>query len=240
MEISKAAFARMAGVSRQAIDDQIKRGHVVCGPKGPDPEHPINQAYLARTIAGTTRSGPKSRSAEEPTAAAAREQPESGRKRKAPLASGEDAAAKAPEAGKEKKLREALVNAGLGAAGLDVDEMIQTVVQKGYWDTMKVKEEVLKKQLDRAREVGSVIDQRIIESEIGAFGQAIVANFVDSPQKQAIQICQMLGVEGKEREVTEFLEKDNARRLEESRRVVQQIKAGVLKSISKNRPGVAV
>ncbi|MBE3063586.1 MAG: hypothetical protein IMZ69_01045 [Spirochaetes bacterium] len=97
------------------------------------------------------------------------------------------------------------------------------IAQKGYWDTLKVKEDVLKRRLDRAREVGSVVDTRILESEVSAYHQGLVANFIDSPQRQAIQICQMLGAEGKEKQVMELLERDNEKRLAESDRVVKEM-----------------
>ena len=233
MLVSQSEFARRAGVSRQAVHEAIKNESLVSAGKKIDTEHPINAAYLVKAAVGTTKHGPKGKSGTKTAAAgspkdAGKERKTGGREkgRKAEGRADPEAAAES----KRKKIRAALEAAGMGDDGEEsgglgsvTEDMIQVVMQKSYWDTLKVKEDVLKRQLERAREVGSVIDQRILESEIGAFGQALVANFVDAPQKQAIQICQMLGVEGKEREVTEFLEKDNERRLEEAERAVRKI-----------------
>lgn len=224
MLVSQSEFARRAGVSRQAVHEAIKNESLVSAGKKIDTEHPINAAYLVKSAVGTTKHGPKGKSGTKTAAAGSPK--DAGKERKTGGRADPEAAAES----KRKKIRAALEAAGMGDDGEEsgglgsvTEDMIQVVMQKSYWDTLKVKEDVLKRQLERAREVGSVIDQRILESEIGAFGQALVANFVDAPQKQAIQICQMLGVEGKEREVTEFLEKDNERRLEEAERAVRKI-----------------
>jgi hypothetical protein len=208
----------------------------VKGEQGYDLKHPTNAGYLARALVESAQKGKatkpgkipkidKSRAAVE---VGAREKPKPAKAEGKPRAHKPESNPKADEKSKAETLRAALVDAGLEDAGMDVDEMIGIVMQRGYWDTMKVKEDVLKRQLDRAREVGSVIDQRIIESLVGGFIQEIIANFVDSPQKQAMQICQMLGAEGKERGVTEYLEKDNERRLracdEKAKRIAADMK----------------
>ncbi len=88
----------------------------------------------------------------------------------------------------------------------------------------KLKAEIVKKEIEIAQIEGAVIDERIISSLIEAFGQGIRLNFVDVCLRQSEQICAMLGCPGKEREVQEYLEVDNGRRLEEVKRNVEKIK----------------
>ncbi|HOV62800.1 MAG TPA: hypothetical protein PLG43_02835 [Spirochaetia bacterium] len=87
----------------------------------------------------------------------------------------------------------------------------------------KLKTEIIKKELEIAQVEGSVIDERIISSLIGELGQGIRLNFIDVCLRQSEQICAMLGVPGREREVQEYLEVDNGRRLEEVKRGVSKI-----------------
>ncbi len=88
----------------------------------------------------------------------------------------------------------------------------------------KIRAEVKKRELEIAQIEGAVIDERIIASLIEAFGQGIRLNFVDVCLRQSEQICAMLGCPGKEREVQEYLEVDNGRRLEEVKRNTEKIK----------------
>jgi hypothetical protein len=87
----------------------------------------------------------------------------------------------------------------------------------------KLRSEVKKRELEIAQIEGSVIDERIISSLIGELGQGIRLNFLDVCLRQSEQICAMLGVPGREREVQEYLEVDNGRRLEEVKRNITKI-----------------
>lgn len=87
----------------------------------------------------------------------------------------------------------------------------------------KLRSEVKKRELEIAQIEGSVIDERIIASLIGELGQGIRLNFIDVCLRQSEQICAMLGVPGREREVQEYLEVDNGRRLEEVKRNITKI-----------------
>ena len=87
----------------------------------------------------------------------------------------------------------------------------------------KLKAEIVKKELEIATIEGKMIDERIIASLIGELGQGIRLNFVDACLRQSEQLCSLLGVLGREREVQEYLEVDNGRRLEEVKRNITKI-----------------
>ena len=46
--LSARAFARMANCSSQAVDKAVRDGLLTRGPDGLDPQHPNNQAFIAR------------------------------------------------------------------------------------------------------------------------------------------------------------------------------------------------
>jgi len=221
-------------VSRQAIHKALKAGEVVTGGGGVDPAHPTNKAYLVRALAraaGHPERIPKPPVVKAAAKKAPAEKPGSGK-------AGKKNAAGKPEGGPKAEGVGDALQALIAATGLDSAEdreMMKTIAQKAYWDTLKVKEDVLKRQLDRAREVGSVIDQRMIESLVGTLHQALQGNFVDAPQKQAIQICQMLGADGKENQVMLYLEKDNERRLKESDRALESMVRVLVKRMQRRR-----
>jgi hypothetical protein len=87
----------------------------------------------------------------------------------------------------------------------------------------KLKAERETREIEIAQIECPVIDQRIIASFIGELGQGIRLNFIDVCLRQSEQICAMLGAPGREREVQEYLEVDNGRRLEEVKRQVTKI-----------------
>jgi hypothetical protein len=70
----------------------------------------------------------------------------------------------------------------------------------------KLRAEIVKKELEIAVIEGSVLDERIVISLIGELGQGIRLNFIDVCLRQSEQLCAMLGVPGREREVQEYLE----------------------------------
>ena len=247
--LSVSAFAKLAGVSRQAIYDHLNHKRVVREADGSiDPKNQTNSAYLAGHMAGTARHGPR------PNAPRSKKAPAGGSANKAGGKTGKIGREKSDSAGGKKKskkstrvdprkteefgdgsqrenaleealrkLRDRLDNVS-GEYPDDVNELVAVVQQKGYWDTVKAREDAKAKQLAREKSVGSLVDLSVVVSMIGAYHQGLVANFVDSVQRQAMQICQMLGMEGKQRAVEEFLEKDNRRRLEESDRVVNRMR----------------
>jgi hypothetical protein len=92
------------------------------------------------------------------------------------------------------------------------------------------KEVALARQAELAYEerIGNLADISIVLAIIEAHKHGLVANFVDSIQRQAMQICSMVGAEGKERIVEDYLEKENKRRLEEADRTAAAV-AGRLK-----------
>ena len=53
--VSQSGFAKLAGVSRQAITQAVKEGRVECCKLGIDPEHPTNRYYLNASRANTPR-----------------------------------------------------------------------------------------------------------------------------------------------------------------------------------------
>jgi hypothetical protein len=236
--ISQSAFAKLAGVSRQAIHNHIKAGSVVKTKDGTiDLEDPINSAYLTGHMAGTARKGP-------PKGSGGRA-PKSGSKRrrkstrvdqvkKDPDVDPEPATPKEPKDPPSTQESEAKLEAlrklrsrldGESDPGDDpaVEEMVQFVQQKGYWDTLKAREEAKTKQLIREERIGNLADISIVLAIIEAHKHGLVANFVDSIQRQAMQICSMVGAEGKERIVEDYLEKENKRRLEEADRTAARV-----------------
>jgi hypothetical protein len=236
--VGPSAFARLCHVSRQAIHKAIGAGEVVKTPKGIDPKNATNKAYMVRALARATQHPEKSQKGKIRAGGAKKKaggNPGSKKARKKEGAKKPEHSPRETKASRADTLRVVLEAAGVGEEEGGIDAMIETIAQKSYWDTLKVKEDVLKRQLDRAREVAAVADMRIIESEIGAFGQGIVANFIDSSQRQGIQICQMVGAEGKEKLVIEYLEKDNARRIAEAKGAVARIKKATLKAMTKKR-----
>ena len=223
MGLNQAAFARLAGVSRQAIHQHIKGGNIVLDVDGTiDPDHPQNQAYLARTMSGTSRPGPAAQ-AEPPN-------DDDEGQQMLPMEDPEpatDGGSPPPSHGAstvdDLQSMRRQIDAAQGSPKEGEDPVTQMVRQKAYWDIRKVQEDVLRRQLEREERIGNLVDRSVIKAAIGAFQQAIVANFVDSCERQALQICQMLGMEGKSRIVIEFLEKDNKRRLEECDRAVHNV-----------------
>lgn len=103
------------------------------------------------------------------------------------------------------------------------DRKSKMIMDKPYYEAKKVRADVKRRELEIAQIEGSVIDERIIASLIGELGQGIRLNFIDVCLRQSEQICAMLGVPGREREVQEYLEVDNGRRLEEVKRGVTKI-----------------
>lgn len=94
-----------------------------------------------------------------------------------------------------------------------------------YTEWRRRKEAALARQAELAYEerIGNLADISIVLAIIEAHKHGLVANFVDSIQRQAIQICSMVGAEGKERIVEDYLEKENKRRLEEADRTAARV-----------------
>ena len=237
--ISQSAFAKLAGVSRQAIHNHIKAGSVVKTKDGTiDPEDPINAAYLTGHMAGTARKGPPKGSGGRAPKSGSKKRGKSTRvdqaKKKDPDVDPEPAAPTEPKDPPSTQASEAKLEAlrklrsrldGESDPGDDpaVEEMVQFVQQKGYWDTLKAREEAKTKQLIREERIGNLADISIVLAIIEAHKHGLVANFVDSIQRQAMQICSMVGAEGKERIVEDYLEKENKRRLEEADRTAARV-----------------
>lgn len=237
--ISQSAFAKLAGVSRQAIHNHIKAGSVVKTKDGMiDPEDPINAAYLTGHMAGTARKGPPKGSGGRAPKSGSKKRGKSTRvdqaKKKDPDVDPEPAAPTEPKDPPSTQASEAKLEAlrklrsrldGESDPGDDpaVEEMVQFVQQKGYWDTLKAREEAKTKQLIREERIGNLADISIVLAIIEAHKHGLVANFVDSIQRQAMQICSMVGAEGKERIVEDYLEKENKRRLEEADRTAARV-----------------
>ena len=105
-----------------------------------------------------------------------------------------------------------------------------------YTEWKRRREAATARQAELALEerLGNLADISIVLAIIEAHKHGLVANFVDSIQRQAMQICSMVGAEGKERIVEEYLEKENKRRLEEADRtaaaVADRLKRGIKKS----------
>ncbi len=87
----------------------------------------------------------------------------------------------------------------------------------------KLRAEITKREIEIAVIEGKMIDERIISSLIGELGQGIRLNFIDVCLRQSEQICGLLSTPGREREVQEYLEVDNGRRLEEVKRNITKI-----------------
>ena len=120
--------------------------------------------------------------------------------------------------------------------GLSVDEL-RDLARAAVWGARKDRAATARLEIQNAERLRELLPGKLIASLIGEHHQGIVANFVDSPQRQAIQICGMLGAEGKERIVMEYLEKDNARRLQAADDTVKRIVQTVT---SHPRPASAV
>ena len=132
-------------------------------------------------------------------------------------------------------------NAGIDTGGKEpgLDAMIKISGQKGYWDTLKSREEAKTKQMIREKTAGALADLSIVLTLIDAHKHGLVANFVDNNQRQAMQICAMLGAEGKERIVEEYLAKENKRRLEEADRTAALVVDRLKRSAGSTREGAA-
>jgi hypothetical protein len=240
MKVSQSEFARIAGVTKQGVSKLIKNNQLRKDDDGLiDTDVPVNAAYLLKHRKTVPVVMPeKEREKEKPVLKNTLERKKGrvGRPKKERIEAPKKIIEK-PEVEKKKKEQrseklipdsneersEIRAESRSEGIGKYQDRKSKLIMDKPYYEAKKVRADVKRRELEIAQIEGSVIDERIIASLIGELGQGIRLNFIDVCLRQSEQICAMLGAPGREREVQEYLEVDNGRRLEEAKRGVTKI-----------------
>jgi len=252
MKVSQSEFARIAGVTKQGVSKLIKNNQLRKDDDGLiDTDVPVNAAYLLKHRKTVPVVMPeKEREKEKPVLKNTLERKKGrvGRPKKERIEAPKKIIEK-PEVEKKKKEQrneklipdsnekreenreeeraeiraESRAESRSEGIGKYQDRKSKMIMDKPYYEAKKVRADVKRRELEIAQIEGSVIDERIIASLIGELGQGIRLNFIDVCLRQSEQICAMLGAPGREREVQEYLEVDNGRRLEEAKRGVTKI-----------------
>ena len=193
------AFASKAGTAHTTVMRAARAGRLIVAKGGGlDSRHPVNAAWLvAHDAPGVSRSA-----------------------RSRPPAASAGKAAPSPAAAASAALAAAV--SGGADVGLSASEL-RDLARAAVWGARKDRAATARIEIQNAERLRELLPGKLIASLIGEHHQGIVANFVDSPQRQAIQICGMLGCEGKEKVVMEYLEKDNERRLQAADDTVKRI-----------------
>lgn len=194
MAVSRAEFARLAGVSKAAVTQGVKRGRIIPTPDGNiDPDHPTNVLYLdAQAVKTSPSSDPRPKSPKNP--AKSRSRP----KRRP------DPAVDLPDPDSVDLDDDTLDE-------LDFDHPERTVNQ--YPDLasrdkaaaiMKRLVEIRRHEQARRKEAGILIERDYVAQRLASFGEALRQQLLTTPKRIAAQTVARARSEG-ERAVEEYL-----------------------------------
>lgn len=241
MQLKKARFAALCGVSRPSIGESVKRGSLVATDGLIDLSDMANLAYLAKHNAsaateyqttGTISSLSTGKETEKKPETDRRPSTHKDMGKKMDKIRSEDAT-ESPDTfdpfgglsrhGPVGRRNERDAGADDNpAAGLTDSEVAETL-RKPLYDAQKAKNDAALKALELDKRNGTLIELEVVMEYMVKLSSAIQKGFLDVIPKQALMICSRLGTVGHEAEVEDLLAEDNTRRIEMVKHIVEEM-----------------
>jgi hypothetical protein len=201
MAVSRAEFARMAGVSKPAITQGVRRGIIVPTTDGNiDPEHPTNSLYLdTRAANNAPQYNPGVKKPPKPTPKAKTEKP--ARIRKAPTPD--------PEIDLPDPDTVDIDDSTLDEIDFDHPERIvnrypDLVSRDKAAATLKRLVEIRRHEQARRKEAGVLIERDFVVQRFATFAEVVRQQLLTTPRRIAAQVVARARAED-ERAVEEYL-----------------------------------
>ena len=224
MQLKKARFAVLCGVSRPSIGENVKRGslHEVNGRI--DLNDPANMAYLKKhnpAAAEEILSGVDPSSESQPKPPETRQSVRGPKPKKAPI--------DIDAMNKIKKEESDFLSVPdsppppRNPSGYMPSYEEEVVSKRAFYEAEKIKNDAALKALELDKRNGTLIELEIVMEYMVKLSSAIQRGFLDVIPKQSLMICSRLGTVGRESEVEDLLADDNYRRIEDVKHIVEKM-----------------
>ena len=239
--LKQARFAALCKVNRASINQLVVKGTIIANAdRLIDTDHPANQSYILKH-------NPSGLLALQSPPPPPPSDPHAPAKRGRPCKPASQPPARQPDhddydeppAQKKKQGRPGLADVMASMMGLDQmqspegegnpafspEEMIE-VLRKNLYEAQKIKAEAQLKQANLDKLHGALGEREVFESFVLELWQSLQRNYIDVVSKQASLVCKRLGMVGHETEVTDVLEGDIAKRMDNVAHEIKSILEG--------------